>query len=251
MKLAVDTHTHTYASGHAYSTLIENAKAASERGLAMFCTTDHAESMPGAPHYWFFSNQRILPRFLEGVAIIRGVESNIMNTKGEVDLHSSVDQNLDWVIASFHEPVFRPSDKRDHTEALLNVIQSGRVDALGHLGNPHFDFDFDSVIHCAAEHHVAIEINNSTLKGHSRVGSVDRCYQIAEVAKAAGAWITTGSDAHFCHDVGNLTLASELLDKVGIAPEKVITHSTSQFLQFLQTRGRQPIDEFQALHAQR
>lgn len=251
MKLAVDTHTHTYASGHAYSTLIENAKAASERGLAMFCTTDHAESMPGAPHYWFFSNQRILPRFLEGVAIIRGVESNIMNTKGEVDLHPSVDQNLDWVIASFHEPVFRPSDKRDHTEALLNVIQSGRVDALGHLGNLHFDFDFDSVIHCAAEHHVAIEINNSTLKGHSRVGSVDRCYQIAEVAKAAGAWITTGSDAHFCHDVGNLTLASELLDKVGIAPEKVITHSTSQFLQFLQTRGRQPIDEFQALHAQR
>lgn len=251
MKLAVDTHTHTYASGHAYSTLIENAKAASELGLAMFCTTDHAESMPGAPHYWFFSNQRILPRFLEGVAIIRGVESNIMNTKGEVDLHPSVDQNLDWVIASFHEPVFRPSDKRDHTEALLSVIQSGRVDALGHLGNPHFDFDFDSVIHCAAEHHVAIEINNSTLKGHSRVGSVDRCYQIAEVAKAAGAWITTGSDAHFCHDVGNLTLASELLDKVGIAPEKVITHSTSQFLQFLQTRGRQPIDEFQALHAQR
>lgn len=251
MKLAVDTHTHTYASGHAYSTLIENAKAASERGLAMFCTTDHAESMPGAPHYWFFSNQRILPRFLEGVAIIRGVESNIMNTKGEVDLHPSVDQNLDWVIASFHEPVFRPSDKRDHTEALLNVIQSGRVDALGHLGNPHFDFDFDSVIHCAAEHHVAIEINNSTLKGHSRVGSVDRCYQIAEVAKAADAWVTTGSDAHFCHDVGNLTLASELLDKVGIAPEKVITHSTSQFLQFLQTRGRQPIDEFQALHAQR
>ncbi|MFH0225973.1 phosphatase [Vibrio furnissii] len=251
MKLAVDTHTHTYASGHAYSTLIENAKAASECGLAMFCTTDHAESMPGAPHYWFFSNQRILPRFLEGVAIIRGVESNIMSTKGEVDLHPSVDQNLDWVIASFHEPVFRPSDKRDHTEALLNVIQSGRVDALGHLGNPHFDFDFDSVIHCAAEHHVAIEINNSTLKGHSRVGSVDRCYQIAEVAKAAGAWITTGSDAHFCHDVGNLTLASELLDKVGIAPEKVITHSTSQFLQFLQTRGRQPIDEFQALHAQR
>ncbi|EKO3986690.1 phosphatase [Vibrio fluvialis] len=246
MKLAVDTHTHTYASGHAYSTLIENAKAASERGLSMFCTTDHAESMPGAPHYWFFANQRILPRFLEGVAIIRGVESNILNTQGEIDIHPSVDQHLDWVIASFHEPVFRPSDKKDHTEALINVIKSGRIDALGHLGNPHFDFDFDSVIHCAKEHNVAIEINNSTLKGHSRVGSVDRCYQIAEVAKAAGAWITTGSDAHFCQDVGNLKLASELLDNVGVESDNVITHTAEQFLAFLQIRGRQPVEEYQA-----
>lgn len=38
MKLAVDTHTHTYASGHAYSTLIENARAAKQNGLTLFCT---------------------------------------------------------------------------------------------------------------------------------------------------------------------------------------------------------------------
>lgn len=247
MKLAVDTHTHTYASGHAYSTLIENAREAAEKHLTMFCTTDHAESMPGAPHYWFFSNQRVLPRFLHGVAVIRGVESNILNTAGEIDIHPSVDQNLDWVIASFHEPVFSPSTHSDHTQALLKVIRSGRVDALGHLGNPRFDFDFRKVIESAAEHNVAIEINNSTLKGHSRVGSIDRCYQIAEVAKSCGAWITTGSDAHFCMDVGNLTLASELLDKVGIDAEKVITHSAEQFLRFLALRGRAPIEAYQTL----
>ncbi len=244
MKLVVDTHTHTYASGHAYSTLIENAKLAKENGLAMFCMTDHAESMPGAPHYWFFANQRVIPRFLEGVAVIRGIESNILNTAGEVDIHPSVDDKLDWVIASFHEAVFRPSTKDDHTQALMNVIKSGRVDALGHLGNPNYDFDFEAVITCAAEHNVAIEINNSTLKGHSRVGSVERCYQIAEIAKACGAWITTGSDAHFCHDVGVLTKAEELLYKVEVDPSKVITHTASQFLAFLQLRGREPIEEF-------
>lgn len=247
MNLVVDTHTHTYASGHAYSTLIENARSAKENGLAMFCTTDHAQSMPGAPHYWFFSNQRILPRFLDGVAIIRGIESNIMNRAGEIDVHPSVDQNLDWVIASFHEPVFQPADKAAHTEALINVIKGGRVDALGHLGNPNFDFDFDEVIACAAQYHVAIEINNSTLKGHSRVGSVDRCYEIAKVAKAHGAYVTTGSDAHFCQDIGQLQLASELLENVGIAAEKVITHSVEQFLAFLALRGRKAIAEYQTL----
>lgn len=247
MELKVDTHTHTYASGHAYSTLIENAKSAKQNGLAMFCTTDHSESMPGAPHYWFFSNQRVLPRFIEGVAIIRGVESNIMNTQGEIDIHPSVDKNLDWVIASFHEPVFRPSNSLAHTEALLNVIKGGRVDALGHLGNPNFDFDFEAVIQCAVEHNVAIEINNTTLKGNSRVGSVDRCYEIARIAKAKGAFITSGSDAHFCNDVGGLDLVSALLDEVGIDSTKVITHSPQQFLSFLALRGRNEIPEYSAL----
>ncbi|CAH6891232.1 putative phosphatase VCHA39O220_v1_100040 [Vibrio chagasii] len=247
MELKVDTHTHTYASGHAYSTLIENAKSAKQNGLAMFCTTDHSESMPGAPHYWFFSNQRVLPRFIEDVAIIRGVESNIMNTLGEIDIHPSVDKNLDWVIASFHEPVFRPSDSATHTEALLNVIIGGRVDALGHLGNPNFDFDFEAVIQCAVEHNVAIEINNTTLKGNSRVGSVDRCYEIARIAREKGAFITTGSDAHFCQDVGGLNLVASLLDEVGVDSSKVITHSPQQFLSFLALRGRNEIPEYSAL----
>lgn len=247
MQLEVDTHTHTIASGHAYSTIIENAKHAQARGLKILCTTDHAESMPGAPHPWFFTNQRVLPRFLHGVAIIRGIEANIMDQAGNIDIQPSMDANLDWVIGSFHEPVFPPSDKGSHTQALLNVIQNGRVDALGHLGNPRFDFDFDCVIACAAEHKVAIEINNSTLLGHSRVGSIERCYEIGALAKHYGAYITTGSDAHFCDAIGKLDLVVKLINAVGIDSQQVITHTASQFLQFLALRRRTEIPEFSAL----
>ncbi|MGC9460513.1 phosphatase [Vibrio genomosp. F10] len=247
MKLCVDTHTHTYASGHAYSTLIENAKSAKENGLSLFCTTDHAESMPGAPHYWFFSNQRVLPRFLEGVGVLRGCEVNIINPQGEIDIPHSVDQNLDWVLASFHEPVFNPVDSQTHTTTLLNVIKNGRVDALGHLGNPNFDFDFDEVIQSAAKYNVAIEINNTSLTGNSRVGSIERCQEIARLAKHYGAYVTTGSDAHFCLDVGNLNLVSELLDTVQMDPAQVITRTPRQFLDFLELRGRPAIKEFSHL----
>lgn len=247
MRFEVDTHTHTYASGHAYSTLIENAKAAAENGMKLFCTTDHAESMPGSPHYWFFANQQILPRFLSGVGVIRGIESNILNVAGEVDIHPSVDEKLDWVIASFHEPVYPPVDKAAHTETLINVIKSGRVDALGHLGNPNFDFDFDKVLTCAKEHNVAVEINNSSLKGHSRIGSVERCLEIAKVAKEVGTYITTGSDAHFCLDIGHLEKSSETIDSAAIPSKQVITHTVGQFLDFLQLRGRAPITEFDQL----
>ncbi|USD63790.1 phosphatase [Vibrio sp. SCSIO 43140] len=247
MKLVVDTHTHTYASGHAYSTIKENAEAAKAHGLEILCTTDHAESMPGAPHFWFFSNQRVIPRFLSGVAIIRGVEANILDTEGNIDVHPTSYKSLDWIIGSFHEPVFKPSTKEAHTTALLNVIESGDVDALGHLGNPNFDFDFDAVAACAAKHNVAIEINNSTLRGHSRVGSVERCYEIARAVKAAGGYITTGSDSHFYDTIGKFDLTEKLLREIEMPMDKIITSSTRQFLDFLELRGREPIAEFAEL----
>ncbi len=244
MKLMVDTHTHTYASGHAYSTIIENAKSAKFRGLSILCTTDHAGSMPGAPHHWFFINQRVIPRFLEGVGIIRGCEANLLNINGEIDLPPDALNRLDWVISSFHEPVFTPVTTQEHTEALLNVIKNGQIDALGHLGNPNFDFDFESVIKAAVDHNVAIEINNSTLLGHSRQGSIGRCYDIIAVAKQFGAYITTGTDSHFCDSIGEFEQTRQLLEKVGVSPELVITHSEKQFLDFLSLRGRNRIPEF-------
>ncbi|KII76359.1 phosphatase [Vibrio renipiscarius] len=248
MQIVVDTHTHTLASGHAYSTLLENAAAAQRKGLKILCTTDHAPTMPGAPHYWFFNNQRIIPRFLNDVGIIRGVEANTLNTQGDIDIHPQTEQLLDWVITSFHEPVFAPASEADHTEALLNVIKSGRVDALGHLGNPNFGFDIEAVLTCAKEHNVAIEINNSSLLGHSRAGSIECCDAIARIGKEIGVYFTTGSDAHFCADIARLDLAAALLEKYQIDEEKIITSSTQRFLNFLLLRGKDPIEEFADLY---
>ena len=248
MKFEIDTHTHTYASGHAYSTLIENAQQAEQNTMKMFCTTDHASSMPGAPHFWFFMNQKVIPRFLSNVAVLRGVEANIINIQGELDIPLEVDNHLDWTIASFHEAVLSPADKATNTETLINVIKSGRVDALGHLGNPNYDIDFRRVIECAHAYNVAIEINNSSLKGMSRIGSNQRCLKIAQIAAEIGAFITTGSDAHFCHDIGRFELTSDLIDKAGVPANKVITHTTQQFLQFLTLRGKPTIKEFNSLY---
>lgn len=192
-----------------------------------------------------FRQPKVLPRFLEGVALIRGVEANILNLAGDIDIPPQVELRLDWMIGSLHEPVLVPSTKQEHTQMLINAIEQGRIDALGHLGNPRFDFDFEAVIESAAKHHVAIEINNSSLEGQSRVGSKERCYAIAEVAKQAGAYITTGSDAHFCTYIGGFESAIPLLESVGVDEDKVITRSARDFLNFLRLRGHEPIEEFE------
>lgn len=238
MQLVVDTHSHTLASGHAYSTIIENAAAAKEQGLKALCTTDHGSAMPGAPHYWFFSNQRVLPRTLSDVIIFRGIEANIISTNGDIDVPEQVDSYLDWFMAGLHEPVLLPTTPLNHTKALIAAIEGGRVDAFSHLGNPNFDFDFKAVIECAAAHNVAIEINNSSLTGMSRKGSNSRCYKIAEIAGESGTLITTGSDAHFSTEIGQLDIANQLLEEVGIPEKQVITHSLEQFIDFLKLKNK-------------
>lgn len=86
MKLLVDLHTHTVASGHAYSTITENAQAASNRGLKLLGMIEHGPSMPGAPDLYHFGNLSILPEELFGVKILPGVEANIINYEGELDM---------------------------------------------------------------------------------------------------------------------------------------------------------------------
>ncbi|TMX46456.1 phosphatase [Vibrio sp. Hep-1b-8] len=248
MNIVVDSHTHTIASGHAYNTILENALESKNKGLKLLCTTDHAPEMPGAPHYWFFNNQRILPRFLHQVGILRGVEANTLNIAGDLDLPPSSYQHLDWVIASFHEPVYPPADHKQHTDTLINVIESGKVDALGHLGNPNYPFELAPVLECAKANNVAIEVNNTSLTGKSRNGSASRCSEIVRMGSELGVYFTTGSDAHFCHEIAQLDLAIALLKKHDVSEDKILTTSTARFLNFLLLRGKPKIEEFSALY---
>ena len=96
MKYALDVHTHTIASGHAYSTLIENAKAASEKGIKVLGTTEHGISMPHSPHIWYFNNYKVLPREMYGVTMLYGTEANIIDYDGNLDMDNfTLDLSVD------------------------------------------------------------------------------------------------------------------------------------------------------------
>lgn len=54
MRVEIDTHTHTLASGHAYNTMNEMAKAAADKGLKGLAITEHAPRCPGPVIYTIF-----------------------------------------------------------------------------------------------------------------------------------------------------------------------------------------------------
>ena len=82
MKALIDLHTHTLVSGHAYSTIKENVKAAKLAGLKYIGLSEHAPNMPASPHAYYFQNVHVIPKEIDGVRVIQGIEANILDYDG-------------------------------------------------------------------------------------------------------------------------------------------------------------------------
>jgi len=235
MKIIADMHTHTLASGHAYSTVNELALAAAQAGLQGLALTDHGPALPGGPHRYHFCAMRFVPRTIAGVRIFRGVEANILDEKGTLDLEQDVLEELDFVMAGLHENCgFCGQDVDRNTRALLAVMENPRVKCISHPGNPLFPLHYEEIALAALATQTALEINNSSLSSLSRKGSCGNCAEIAALCARVGAPVMIGSDAHISQGVGVFEDALKLVAQAGIADGQVINTSMQRLLDFLE-----------------
>jgi len=234
MKIRIDTHTHSVASGHAYSTIDELARGARRRGLAGFVLTDHGPAMPGGTHPYHFGNLRIIPERIHGVRFLTGVEANIMGLDGSVDLADYLLARLDFVLAGFHDICLAPMSREDNTKAMIAALADPRVDAISHPGNPGFPIDKRAVVRAAVEHGKALEINNSSFR--IRAGSLESCSELAAICAEEGALVLCASDAHYWRDVGNVPVALSVIKKAGIAEDRVLNASVERFMGYIDGR---------------
>ena len=238
MKYLSDLHTHSIVSGHAYSTLLENINYCAEKGIKILGTSEHAPSMPGAPHYWYFGNMKVVPRVINGVTILRGCEANILDIDGSLDMTDESSRNLDYMIASFHEPVFKPKSKEENTEAILNVMDKyDKVEILGHLGNPNYELDYEAIVKKAKEKNIMIEINNSSLLGSSRVGSDVNCKKVALLCREIGTKVILTSDSHINTCIGVFNKGIELLEEIQM-PKELVMNDPEKLIAHLKSKGR-------------
>lgn len=238
-EIVADLHTHSIASGHSYSTILEMAKAASIRGLKMLGVTDHGPSIPGAPNCYYFGDMTILPEKIYDVTILRGIEANILNIGGDLDIPSKYADKLDIVLAGFHIDSFPHGESiESNTKAILAVMDNKYVDGIVHPGNPIYPIDSDTVIRKAVEKNVLIEVNNSSLRGEMRPGSKENCRKILKLVKKWKATILISSDAHCYNEVGFFNESLELLNEEGISEELILNTSCEKIKRFLATKGK-------------
>lgn len=223
MKALVDLHTHTLASGHAHSTLKENIEEAQAAGLKVLGVSDHGVALPGTAHRLYFRNLKVIPEKIGELRLLRGVEANIMDYTGSIDMDETLLQDMDYVIASMHIVCVEPGSMEENTTAVLGAMDNPYVKIIGHPDDGRYPLDIERVVNKALEKQVALELNNSSLMsvGH-RPNSKENSRRILECAKHKGVYILMGSDSHICYQVGRFEQAEELLREVDFPPELVL-----------------------------
>jgi putative hydrolase len=238
MEMLVDLHTHTISSGHAYSTITENALAASHKGLKLLGMTDHGPSMLGAPSLYHFGNLSILPEELYGVEILPGVEANIISHEGELDIPVNYLIRMKLVLVGLHESCYPGGTIEQNTKAYIKAMENPFTDMMVHPGRPEFELDLERVAYMSAQTNVPVEINNSSLAAGKKV-TQENCHRFASyMAKYKGP-IILGSDAHFWNRVGVFDFSLALIREVGIKEEQVLNTSPDRVLDYLAMRRKQ------------
>ena len=230
MKAVLDAHIHSIASVHAYSTITENTRAAAERGLALIAITDHAPGVPDSALMPHFANLHALPKELFGVRLLRGVELNIMDYEGNVDMAVGQYRGLDIRIASLHTVCCKPGSVEQNTSALIGAMRNPLIQIIGHPGDRQYPIDIERVLDAAAETNTVPEINNPRL-ALPRYECEASIREIAAGCLKRGLPVLMSSDAHFHTHVGVLDHAAAMLAELGFPDALVLNNDVSLFLQ--------------------
>ena len=206
MKDILDIHSHTIASGHAYNTLYEMARAAADNGMELFGSSDHGPALPGSSHEMYFCNFKSIPKELF----------------------------VDYGIASIHDLCYKTGSREENTAAAVNAMKSPYVQVIGHPDNANIPLDYTALVKGAREHHVLLEVNNSSLKpGSPRPGAKENYYVMLDLCRKYNVSVIVSSDSHCASDAGCHSYALELLKETGFPEELVVNSSLKKLAEYL------------------
>lgn len=240
MKSVFDIHTHTLSSGHAYNTIMEMAKEASEKGLELLGITEHAPAMPGSCHRFYFMNLKVLKRFMYGITVLFGTEVNITSYEGDMDLEDALLEKMDIVIASLHVPCLKPGTKEENTRAYLKAMEHPCVNIIGHPDDGRYPIDYEALVKGAKEHHVLLELNNNSLNPQGgRVDTAPNDIEMLKLCKKYQVPIVMNSDAHCIYDIGNQCYSEAILKEVDFPEELIVNRSVEELKSYINYYKRQ------------
>ncbi len=70
------------------------------------------------------------------------------------------------------------------------------------------------------------------------------CIEIAKAVKAAGGWVSLGSDSHHVSYLGRFDEVIKMLESIDFPESQILNTTPRRVLDFLESHGRKPIPEF-------
>ncbi|MCT4620551.1 MAG: PHP domain-containing protein [Marinisporobacter sp.] len=243
MRILADYHTHTRYS-HGRGTIEDNVKSAIQKGLKVIGITDHGSAYLeyGINKLDYKKMREIVDRLNEkyagAIQILLGIEANIIDQEGNLDVDDMILKNHDILLAGFHFDIaykdllleVRSKMKRHeniqskidqglyeemieiNTQAMTDAVKKYPIHILTHAGDQQ-PIDIEKVCKVLEKTNTDLEINN--FHKFPTIGQL----KIASTFQNINFVIS--SDAHRPKDVGNFTKALKVLKKSGLNIERV------------------------------
>ncbi len=213
-------HSHTtYSDG--IHTLKQMAEAAKEKGYTYIGITDHSQTA-------FYANglkpDRLLEQMeeidqlnqsLEGITILKGIESDILND-GRLDYEQDVLDQLDFLVASVHSNL--KMDEEKATTRIVKAVEHPSTSILGHptgrllLSRRAYPLDHKKVIDACAANKVCIELNANPHR-------LDIDWRWIPYCMEKGVRISINPDAHSINGIDDITFGVASARKGGLTTE--------------------------------
>ena len=231
-----DPHTHSIASGHVTkNTITDLAKTALQRNLTMLGITDHGPATPNSSKAAYFRNLKYAPRKRCGIDILYGVELNILDNNGTVDLEDAILEHLDYAIIILHLPTKKPDTLENNTFAYINAMKHPKVKIIGHCDDTRYPVDSEALIVAAKHYGVVLEINNCSLSPDGYRGDTrENVRTILNLCKKHRHPIVLSSDSHGTEQIADFTYALELIQETDFPADLILNYSSEIFKNFIE-----------------
>lgn len=230
--LKSDLHIHTLMSGHAFGTFDECVKTAEKKGISLIAITDHGPAMEHSAHEGYFEMALRLPKNINGVNVLFGCETNILDCRGNIDISENTLLGLDIVLAGLHKRTsFFSSGEADNTKAIINAMKKyPEINIITHPYRYDFPISVRDVVQAAVEYNVILEVNASvfvkSFKNKARseaIWEIDKTAEMISYLNSLGIGYVINSDAHCTYEIGISDELYSLMEaKLGIKKEYVL-----------------------------
>ncbi len=222
MQILADYHTHTKYS-HGKGTIEENVLEAISKGIKTIGISDH-----GYKHLTYGITLNDIYKMREeidklndkysNIKVLLGMECNILDNRGNIDINDKIIENCDYIMAGYHfastptslksmlnhcnNYMIKNDKSKDYnTESIINAMKNNNFFIITHPGDKG-DVYIEEIAKVAKDTDTRLEINSS----HGFLNS----NQLVEI-KDIGNKFIIGSDAHIPQNVGNFDLAMKII----------------------------------------
>ena len=227
MQILADYHTHTVYS-HGKGTIEDNVREAISKGIKTIGISDH-----GYKHMTYGIKYKDIYKMREeidslklkykNIDILLGIECNILDDSGNIDVDENILKVVDYIMAGYHfgstptsiKGVINHCDnylfktkkaKQYNTKAIINAMRKNNIFAITHPGDKG-NVDIIEIAKVAKETDTRLEING----GHGFLS----VKQIEAIKSIKNKYII-GSDAHVPENVGNFDLAMKIIEEANL-----------------------------------